>query len=229
MRLPPVPPIVARLAFAGALVSLCPPAAGAQRGGHAPRIGRGSAAGGGIVGDPSPTLTAAAVARLNPIAMLLDRKGELGLADSQVTRLAGMLRGLERRNTPHLASLDSLLGEIRRHGADTTISDGDRLMQKGADRLAFTAVLGRIRDNDDAAALDAMDLFTGRQLRWAYDVVREQRAIMGSVVRGGSIPAGPADSGRSFPTLDQDPTWTAAPSGMERTTPCDALPCCSRS
>ncbi len=219
MRLPPAPPFVVRLALAGTLISLCPPTAGAQRGGHAPRGGRGNAGGGGIVGDPSPTLTAAAVARINPIAMLLDRKGELGLADSQVTRLAGMLRGLQRRNAPHLASLDSLLGEIRRHDADTTASDGDRLMQKGADRLAFTAVLGRIRDNDDAAALDAMDLFTGRQLRWAYDVVREQRAIMGSVVRGGSIPPGAPDSGRLPSTLDEGSTWTAAPSEIERRTP----------
>jgi hypothetical protein len=175
------------LVWFGILLGVCAPGAAAQRGGRGARDHRGMPAG-GIIGDPSPTLTAEAVARINPLAMILDQRAALGLADSQVTRLTAMRDRLQSRNAPHLRALDSLLREIRRHDADTLASEGDRLMRKGDDRLAFTAVLGRIRDNDDAAALDAMDLFTGRQLRWAYDVVRQQRTIMAGVIRGGNVP-----------------------------------------
>lgn len=38
------------------------------------------------------------------------------------------------------------------------------------------------------AALEAMDLFSGRQLRWAFSVVQEQRAMMRAVARGGTVP-----------------------------------------
>jgi hypothetical protein len=177
-----------RLAAGAVLLALLPVAASAQRGGRVARGARG-AGGGGLVGDPSPTLTADDVARIDPVAMLMSRAAQAGVADSQVAALRTIGRALASRNAPHLRTLDSLLRAVRAHAADSAASENVRLMRLGDDRMAFTAVLGRIRDNDDAAATEAMRLFAGRQLRWAYDVVREQRAIMGAVVRGGSVPA----------------------------------------
>jgi hypothetical protein len=165
-------------------------AAGAARGQRGAR-GRGGAAGAsGLVGDPAPTLRASDVARLNPIAMLLARTQQLALNDSQVARLTALRAELDDRNAIHLRTLDSVLTDIRRHAADTTGTEGDRLMRAGNDRGDFTAVLGAIRDNDDEAATAAMNLFSGRQLRRAYTIVREQRTMMGAVVRGGTVPDG---------------------------------------
>jgi hypothetical protein len=152
--------------------------------------GRGTGRSSGLVGDPAPTLKAADVARLNPIAMLLARTQELALNDSQVVRLTAMRAELDVRNAIHLRTLDSVLTDIRRHAVDTTGTEGERLMRAGNDRGNFTAVLGAIRDNDDAAATAAMNLFSGQQLRRAYTVVREQRTMMGAVVRGGTVPDG---------------------------------------
>ena len=162
--------------------------AGAQRGGGRSMRGRGGVGSSGLVGDPAPTLRAADVARLDPIRMLLARTKALALADSQVTRLTVLRDSLDAKNAPRLRTLDSVLAQIHRHATDTTGTEGDRLMRAGDDRASFTGVLGLIRDNDDAAALAAMDMFTGPQLRRAYNVIREQRTMMGAVVRGGTVP-----------------------------------------
>ncbi|HVB30610.1 MAG TPA: hypothetical protein VNE60_03680 [Gemmatimonadaceae bacterium] len=166
------------------MLSAAPAPGMAQRAGRAMRgVGQGS------VGDPAPNLSAADVERLDPVAMLIARASAFALADSQVVRLGDIQRRLHARNAPHLRSLDSVLAEIRRHAADTSGSPGDRLVRQGNDRITFTAILGRIRDADDAAAEEAMALFSGPQLRRVYNVVREQRTMMRAIVRGGTVPA----------------------------------------
>ncbi|HEY5220168.1 MAG TPA: hypothetical protein VIJ16_10190 [Gemmatimonadaceae bacterium] len=166
----------------GALLCGLSSAGAAQRGGRS----RGGA--GGAIGDPAPTLHASDVVRLAPIAMLLDRRGELALVDSQITRLSAIGAALRAQNAVGLKSLDSLLQDIRVHARDTTGTDGDRLMRQGDQQRAFAVLLGAIRDNDDAAAGRAMGLLSGRQLRQAFAVVQEQRSLMRAVVRGGTVP-----------------------------------------
>ncbi len=172
------------LAAALVLVVCALPAA-AQRGGGGTRAGRG--AGLAMLGDPSPTLQAADVARLDPIAMLIDEGRDMGLPDSVRMRLDSLRRDLAQRNYPLLGRLDSLLAAFRAAAADTTGTEGDRLMRAGDRRQAFAVILGRIRDNDDEAALTAMDYFSGRSLRWAFSVVLEQRANKPINPRGGNV------------------------------------------
>lgn len=150
--------------------------------------GGGGGVSGGIVGDPSPTLKASDVGRLNPVAMLLARSQAFAFTAAQVARLQAIRDSLDVKNAPHLVALDSVLAQVRRHATDTSGTEGDRLMRTGNDRGNFTAVLGLIRDNDDAAAQEAMEQFSGAQLRRVYNVIREQRTMMGAVVRGGGVP-----------------------------------------
>jgi hypothetical protein len=168
---------------AAALLAALPSLAAAQRGQHPVRGGRDGAV---LIGDPAPTLEAADVARLNPIAMLITQGRDVGLSDSLTARLDSIRRDLTQRNLPALSSLDSLLSVMRRDAADSSGTEGDRLMRAGDRRQSFAMILGRIRDNDDEAALQAMELFSGRRLRWAFSVVQQQRALMRVIAHGGT-------------------------------------------
>lgn len=150
------------------------------------RRGRGGMGRGGMGrgdgGAPAALPTNDEIQQRDPIVLLMQKRKELSLADSQFTKLTQIDAALMDRNRPLLAELDS----IRAAGpagstADTTNGRG----AGGVDRRAFMGVYREIQRNDDAAVQEALGGFTNDQQKQASKLLDDQRKEIEKAMGGG--------------------------------------------
>jgi hypothetical protein len=152
----------------------------AQRGG----IGRMN--GGRPLLQPT-VLTADSIEKLNPISALIAQRKDLGMTDQQVTQLGGVLSRLDATNAPQLRQLDSV-GKAMGLSAATPLGDSEADKERmQAYRNAILPIVNDVRDHNDAAAMEALQVFSGEHLRRANAIVRDQRDKIAQLLRGGSI------------------------------------------
>jgi hypothetical protein len=163
----------------------------AQRGG----IGRMN--GGRPLLQPA-ILTSDSIEKLNPISALIAQRKDLAMTDQQVTQLGGVLSRLDASNAPQLRQLDSVARSMGLSpGTPLGDSEADKERMQ-AYRNAILPIINDVRDHNDAAAMEALQVFSGEHLRRANTIVRDQRDKIAQLLRGGSVgPPGRSGIGAS--------------------------------
>ena len=175
-----------------ALLLVAPVLASAQRGGYGGGMGRMAGGRSGLV--PAGVVTGDSVEKLNPISALIEKRKDIGMADTQVAKLGGILARLDARSAPAFRQLDSVtkaMGLSADHPLGTSDPDKQRML---AYHGAITPILNEVRDNNEAATMEAFALLTSDQRRRATGVVRNQRDQFEHLLRGGI--AAPGAGGR---------------------------------
>lgn len=163
---------------------------GAGPGGRMGGMGRGGGRGGfgrGGNGAPAALPTNAEIEQRDPIVLLMQKRKELSLADSQFTKLTQIDAALMDRNRPLMAQLDSI------RAAGPAVPAGDTTSAErtpgGIDRRGFMGVYREIERNNDAAVQEALATFTNGQQKQASKLLDDQRkeiekAMGGDRLRG---------------------------------------------
>jgi hypothetical protein len=116
------------------------------------------------------TVTSSKLRDLDPLAILLDKHGDLALTDSQVARLKTMNGQLGDLQKPAFRMLDSLDQELANIGSDPNADDQTRVRTMNT----FVRMITRnVRQQYDSVEKDAGALLTGDQKKKADDVLKD--------------------------------------------------------
>jgi hypothetical protein len=108
----------------------------------------------------------------SPIKLLIDKRKDLKLTDSQLSQLKDAEGKLNDKNAPLLKTIDSLVRDLR--SVEAAPSEGDQSHIR-LTRMNLTSVLGDIRSNYDAAAKDAIGTLDAEQQTKATEMVDKQK------------------------------------------------------
>jgi hypothetical protein len=144
---------------------------------------------GGVSRDKGPPkekphiVTSDSVERLNPISPLIEHRHDLGIPDSLIGKLGGILARLDAANMPLLQQVDSLAANP---GGPITISDdADRgALDSGRQRpVSLAGLFAQIGRHNDAAAKEALALVSSRSADRARRLIDDQRQKMAQLLR----------------------------------------------
>lgn len=155
---------------------------GGRMGGMGGR-GRGGFGRGGGNGAPAALPSNAEIEQRDPIVLLMQKRKDLTLADSQFTKLTQIDAALMDRNRPLMAELDSI------RAAGPAVPSGDTTSGErsagGIDRRGFMGVYREIERNNDAAVQEALATFTNDQQKVASRLLDDQRKEIEKASGGG--------------------------------------------
>ncbi len=155
---------------------------------------------GGVGRDKGPPkekphiVTSDSVERLNPISPLIEHRRDIGIPDSLVGKLGGILARLDAANMQLLQQVDSLAASL---GAPVTISDD--VNRGAADRggrrpVSLPGLFAEIGRNNDQAAQQALALLSGKSADRARRLIDDQRKKLDQLLRDSRVGRG-ADGG----------------------------------
>lgn len=174
-------PVLLALAIPAAAFGQFP---GAGPGGRMGGMGRGRGGFGRGGGSDAPAAlpTNAEIEQRDPIVLLMQKRKDLSLVDSQFTKLTQIDAALMERNRPLLAQLDS----IRAAGPALAPADSGSARAAGdVDRRGFMGVYREIERNDDAAVQEALGGFSDDQQKKASKLLDDQRKEIAKAMGGG--------------------------------------------
>jgi hypothetical protein len=119
-----------------------------------------------------PTLRLRDIEDQSPLKLLIDRRKDLKLSDSQLAQLKDAEPRLRDKNAPLYKSVDSLLRALR--PTSDNPSEAERSQMRSA-RYALTATIAAVRANYDAAATDAIAPLDAEQQAKAKEMITRQR------------------------------------------------------
>jgi hypothetical protein len=160
-----------RLIILAMLLAL-PTAAWAQRGGGRTQSDRRTELFDKDAQPKGPSLRARDVDDQNPLKLLIDKRKDLGLNDTQVAGLKDAESRLREQNAALFKTLDSLVHEMRPPLGSP--SDEDRSRIRSA-RTSVAGVLGSVWANDDAAAKEAVAALDAEQQTKANALLEQRK------------------------------------------------------
>ena len=115
-------------------------------------------------------VTSGKLRELNPLAILIDKRGDLALSDSQLTQIRTMNDSLEGVDREAFHALDSLNQQLNNLGSDPSPGEQDRAQTM---RTLVRMITRTTRERYDAAESKARGLLTGDQKQKADDVLHD--------------------------------------------------------
>ncbi|MDE3173195.1 MAG: hypothetical protein KGN74_08990 [Gemmatimonadota bacterium] len=151
---------------------------------------------GGVGRDKGPPkekphiVTSDSVERLNPISPLIEHRRDIGVPDSLIGKLGGILARLDAANMLLLQQVDSLAANP---GGPVTISDD--VDRGGADRggrrpVSLAGLFAQIGRNNDTAAQQALALLSGKTADRARRLIDDQRKKMDQLLQDSRVGRG---------------------------------------
>lgn len=135
-------------------------------------------------------VTSDSVERLNPISPIIARRKDIGVPDSLIGKLGGILARLDAANARLLQQVDSLAAHP---GGPVTISN--EAAREGMDGtrhrpVSLDGLFAEISKNNDAAVKEAMALLSGKTAERAMDLVNDQRKKLNQLLRDSAVGRG---------------------------------------
>ena len=161
-----------RFVLLSAALLVLPSLAAAQRGG---RTRTGATSRTDMFSDNAParrriTITSDKLRDLNPLHILIDKRGDMNLNDDQVNKLKAMNDELEGVDKASFHVLDSLNTQLRRLGSSTSPDDQSRAQTMSG----FTRMIaGNTRQRYDSVETAARAVLTDDQQKKAEDVLQD--------------------------------------------------------
>ncbi len=122
--------------------------------------------------DKAHIVTSDSVERLNPISPLIAQRRDIGIPDSLIGKLGGILSRLDAMNTRALHQIDSLAAN--RDGPPEAAPDPSE-DRRPPGTVSLDLLIGQIAKNNDTAAQNALNLLHGDAARRALKIVNDQR------------------------------------------------------
>ena len=119
-----------------------------------------------------PTLRVRDIEDQSPLKLLIDKRKDLKLADTQVAQLKSAEEKLKEKNEPLMKAVDSLLHDMR--FASASPSDQAREKARNA-RAGLMETLQSVNANYDASAKDALATLDAEQQAKANEMIEKQR------------------------------------------------------
>lgn len=151
-------------------------------------------------------VTSDSVERLNPISPLIEHRRDIGIPDSLIGKLGGILARLDAANMLLLQQVDSLAanpgGPVTISGGlDRGVDDagdggdaGDAGARAGRRPVSLGGLFAQIGRNNDQAAQQALALLSGKTADRARRLIDDQRKKMDQLLRDSRVGRG-ADGG----------------------------------
>src|SRR4051812_15328477 len=121
----------------------------------------------------------------NPVALLLDKKKDLKLADEEVNALKTINEQLKESVKPNLKAIDSVQKELKKNEDGPTT--GEMFIARKLTEIETASVTSRY----DAALKDALSKLTADHQQAASDLLAKEREERANSRRGGRPPATP--------------------------------------
>ena len=119
---------------------------------------------------------------LDPLAVLLDKRGDLKLSDDQTAKLRAMDEDLAKANAPAFHALDSLNLERTNLGNDPSDDNAGRV--RTIDMLS-RMVAGGTRQRYDSVETQALAVLTEAQKQKANDILKDDHDRLNRLTRRG--------------------------------------------
>ncbi|HEY5220169.1 MAG TPA: hypothetical protein VIJ16_10195 [Gemmatimonadaceae bacterium] len=135
-------------------------------------------------------VTSDSVERLNPISPIIEHRKDIGVPDSLVGKLGGILARLDAANALLLQQVDSLAANP---GGPVEISDDAGRGDRDAVRhrpVSLEGIFAEVTKNNDAAGAEAVGLMSGKTADRALKLMNDQRRKMNKLLEDSGVRRG---------------------------------------
>lgn len=135
-------------------------------------------------------VTSDSVERLNPISPLIEHRKDLGIADTLIGKLGGILARLDAANARLLQQIDSLAANPSEPGdvpVDAAHDDRTRTRQHP---VSLSYLFADISKNNDAAANEALAMLSGKAVDKANRLLDDQRKRLSQLLNDSQVGRG---------------------------------------